>query len=150
MVGADLSTVFDGLNSLGRVPWRINKKVFEAAKKCWEMQEVLGDIPSQQDLDVPPMPVPPERIAEELYEDKDSPLYKERATEWKAYYLAKTKYKRMKQKNQVRSTKRFCEVVVVVVAPAARDVLEMYTVPRLVGCPRSWDSLSTLLSRTHS
>ena len=46
----------DGLNVLGKVPWKINNKVLDAALKCWDDGIVLGDIPSQTDYEVPPLP----------------------------------------------------------------------------------------------
>ena len=55
---ADLSKVFDGLNVLGRIPWKINQTVLDAALKCWEDEIVVGDIPSRRDYEVPPAPEP--------------------------------------------------------------------------------------------
>ena len=46
----------DGLNVLGNVAWKINNKVLDAALKCWDDGIVLGDIPSQTDYEVPPIP----------------------------------------------------------------------------------------------
>lgn len=53
---ADLSKVFEGLNVLGRVPWKVNKTVLDVALQCWDRGVVLGDIPAQTDFDVPPLP----------------------------------------------------------------------------------------------
>jgi DNA-directed RNA polymerase len=99
---ADLSTVFDGLNSLGRVPWQINKRILEVASHCWEKNIALGDIPSKTDFEVPHEPMQPQRSAMKL--DKESPAYKESVTEYRAYREALTKYLRIKQKNMVSAS----------------------------------------------
>ena len=41
---ADLTTVYNGLNALGRVPWKINRKVLAAAQLCWDQNIPLGDV----------------------------------------------------------------------------------------------------------
>ena len=33
---ANLSDLYDGLNALGRVPWKINKTILDVAQKCWD------------------------------------------------------------------------------------------------------------------
>jgi hypothetical protein len=43
-MSADLSTVYDGLNALGRVPWRINRRVLAVAQRCWDENIPLGDV----------------------------------------------------------------------------------------------------------
>lgn len=53
---ADLSTVMQGLNYLGCIPWRINNTMLQVAHKCWDNNIVLGDIPSIHDYIVPPKP----------------------------------------------------------------------------------------------
>jgi DNA-directed RNA polymerase len=45
-MNADLSTVYNGLNALGRVPWKINRKVLDAAQRCWDENIPLGDVRS--------------------------------------------------------------------------------------------------------
>lgn len=46
LMNADLSTVYNGLNALGRVPWRINRKVLATAQRCWDENIPLGDVRS--------------------------------------------------------------------------------------------------------
>ncbi|KAL7522519.1 hypothetical protein ACHAWX_007224 [Stephanocyclus meneghinianus] len=53
---ADLSKVYEGLNVLGRIPWKVNQTVLNAACRCWDEGVVLGDIPPQTDYEVPPLP----------------------------------------------------------------------------------------------
>ena len=53
---ADLSKVMEGLNVLGKIPWKINHLVLDIAWKCWENGIALGDIPSRVDYDIPPLP----------------------------------------------------------------------------------------------
>jgi hypothetical protein len=43
-MNADLSTVYDGLNALGRVPWKINRRVLAVAQRCWDENIALGDV----------------------------------------------------------------------------------------------------------
>lgn len=100
MQNADLSTVFDGLNALGRVPWQINKRILDVANHCWDNSIALGDIPSQTDFDVPQEPIRPERSATKF--EKDTPAYDESVAEYRLYREALTKYRRIKQKNMVR------------------------------------------------
>jgi DNA-directed RNA polymerase len=66
---ANLDKVFDGLNALGRVSWKINVDILEAAKRCWDDAN-LGDIPSQFDFDVPPLPQKPAFVNRVLFENK--------------------------------------------------------------------------------
>jgi len=94
-----LSTVFDGLNALGRVAWKINKDVLKVAQKCWENNIPLGDVPSWTDFDVPPEPTPPPRPATKL--DKDSPAFMEYVAEQRAYRDALARHRRINQKNMV-------------------------------------------------
>jgi DNA-directed RNA polymerase len=44
LMNADLSTVYDGLNALGRVPWKINRRVLAVAQRCWDDNIPLGDV----------------------------------------------------------------------------------------------------------
>ena len=98
---ADLSHVLDGLNALGRTPWRINRTILDVGKRCWENNLPCGDIPSRDDFDVPPEPTKPERIAPELFADKESPEYKAAVAANKAYREALSRRARIHQKNMV-------------------------------------------------
>lgn len=42
---ADLKSVCEVLNSIGSVPWRINKDILEVVENIWEMGGNLGEIP---------------------------------------------------------------------------------------------------------
>lgn len=106
---ADLSTVFDGLNVLGRVPWRINKEVTAVARQCWNGNIPLGDIPSQDDFDMPEKPLRPARISKAHFEDKESTTFKEFEAAQTAYWEANSKYSRIRQKNMVRDACWFNE-----------------------------------------
>lgn len=97
---ADLSTVFDGLNVLGRVPWTINKFVLDAAQRCWRDNIPLGDIPSRTDHCVPPKPIKPERNVDHL--DPDSETVKAANAEFRAFKEALTRHHRIHQRNMVR------------------------------------------------
>jgi DNA-directed RNA polymerase len=101
---ADLTLLYDGLNSLGRVAWQINKEVLQVANKCWEESFPLGDIPSRSDFEVPPEPVAPDRPLEM---DRDSPQFEAMVAEKRLYRDAMRKHKRIKQKNMVRRTLLF-------------------------------------------
>lgn len=87
---ADLSTVMDGLNVLGRVPWKINKKILKVAQICWDDGIALGDIPSRTDFEVPPMPIRPEG------DDLD---YKSADGDFQQYRDKLAKHRRAHQKN---------------------------------------------------
>ena len=97
---ASLTTVYDGLNALGRVPWQINSKVFDVAIHCWENNISLGDIPSRDDFEVPPMPTQPPRPHQRL--DKESPEYKAHVEEYKTFRENFIRHRRWSQRNMVR------------------------------------------------
>lgn len=93
---ADLSKVMEGLNVLGRIPWKINRKVLDIAWKCWDDGIVLGDIPAQTDYEVPPLPPKME------YKDYKTLGDLEREDELVAYRKYRervSKHNRFKQKN---------------------------------------------------
>eukprot|EP00977_Amphora_coffeiformis_P015756 scaffold4707_cov164-Amphora_coffeaeformis.AAC.30 len=94
---SDMSTLYQGLNVLGQVPWKINKRILETALQCWEQNIALGDIPSRTDFEVPPEPIPPPPIPAGI--DKESPAYEEMLIERKKYQDAMHKFRRFRQKN---------------------------------------------------
>jgi DNA-directed RNA polymerase, mitochondrial len=109
---ADLSTLFDGLNVLGSIPWKINKDVLQIAQQCWDQGIKLGDIPSRSDFELPPDPGAPPKLFYQYYKDrnndvdgseppidKDSPAYKQAMEELQAYGEAKSKFRRIRQRN---------------------------------------------------
>lgn len=109
---ADLTTTLDGLNALGRVPWKINHRILEVAQKCWEDNIPLGDIPSQTDFELPPEPTQPDTALLSGM-DKESPEYLKIITENRRYREALNKYNRIRQKNMVRvnGVELFCRGV---------------------------------------
>lgn len=96
---ADSSIVFDGLNALGRVKWRINKRLLDVAQKCWTENIPLGDIPSRTDLDVPDEPEAPVRSETKL--EKGTEMYDLSVAEFRKYRERMLKHNRIKQKNMV-------------------------------------------------
>ena len=93
---ADLSKVMEGLNALGKIPWKINKTVLDAAWKCWDDGIVLGDIPAQVDFEVPPLPPKMEYKDYKTLGDleKESSL-----AEYRKYREQLSRHNRFKQKN---------------------------------------------------
>jgi DNA-directed RNA polymerase len=80
----------DGLNVLGRVPWKINKRILKVAQTCWDDGIALGDIPSLTDFELPPAPIRPEG------DDLD---YKSADGDFQRYREKLVKYRRIDQKN---------------------------------------------------
>jgi DNA-directed RNA polymerase len=100
---ADLSIVCDGLNILGKTPWKINKEILKVGEFCWENDIPIGDIPSRTDLEVPPEPIYPSTTFDpEIYTNKDDPEMKEKINAIQSYRDNTTKYHRVLQKNMVR------------------------------------------------
>lgn len=99
---ADISVVCDGLNILGKTPWKINKKILEVGEYCWENNIPIGDIPSRTDLEVPPEPVyPSAACGPDNFANKDDPKVKEKIDAIQCYRDSTTKYHRVLQKNMV-------------------------------------------------
>lgn len=98
LVGAELTTVVDGLNALGRVRWKINKNVLKIAQECWDENIALGtDIPSRLDLEVPEEPIQPDRFSFE----KGSAEHEKGMKEMFKYRERLYKCNRIRQKNLV-------------------------------------------------
>merc|ERR1719401_101188 len=93
---AELSTVMEGLNVLGNIPWKINHKVLDVAMKCWEDGIVLGDIPSRENHDVPPLP---EALEYRDYSTMGDTEKKKHVKVYLDHKDAVTKHMRFKQKN---------------------------------------------------
>ena len=100
---SDLSIVCDGLNILGKTPWKINKKILEVGEYCWDNNTPIGDIPSRTDFEVPPEPIYPSSAYDpDMYTNKDDPVMKEKINAMQSYRDSTTKYHRVLQKNMVR------------------------------------------------
>lgn len=53
----DMKTMFEGLNALGRTPWRINQPVFDVMLEAWNSGEAIANIPAENpNLSIPPEP----------------------------------------------------------------------------------------------
>lgn len=104
MQNVDLSIVFDGLNALGRVPWRINQRVLTVAQRCWDNNIPLGDIPSKDDNPLPEEPLHPKR--QEQFWEPETPGYESYVEEYRLYRESWNKFRRVKQRNMVRDLGR--------------------------------------------
>ena len=91
--------MYDGLNSLAKIPWVINTRILEVAEECWVRNIAIGDIPSKTDFEVPPEPIKPDRPLQKL--EKGHPEYDSYISEVRAYREARAKYDRMRQRNSV-------------------------------------------------
>ncbi|KUJ16230.1 DNA/RNA polymerase [Mollisia scopiformis] len=55
----DMKIMFDGLNALGRTPWRINQPVFDIMLEAWNSGEAIANIPAENPkISIPPEPEP--------------------------------------------------------------------------------------------
>lgn len=52
----DVPDVFAGLDSLSRVPWKINRELFSFIMQCWHAKLELPELPAQDNLVIPPEP----------------------------------------------------------------------------------------------
>ena len=97
---SDLSIVCDGLNILGKTPWKINKEILKVGEYCWDNDIPIGDIPSRTDLEVPPEPIYPSAAYDpDMYSNKDDPAMKEKIQAMQSYRENTTRYNRVLQKN---------------------------------------------------
>ena len=111
---ADLSLVCDGLNILGKTGWKINKDVLKIALHCHENNIAIGDIPTRTDHELPPEPVPPERIDPKIYNDTESPEAKAAVAANKEYRQKLYKRRRLLQKNMVcHKTRKFVSIFLI-------------------------------------
>jgi hypothetical protein len=53
---ADLSVIYDALNSMGRLAWRINDPVLQVAEEAYRRKLTVGELPSQFNLEIPEVP----------------------------------------------------------------------------------------------
>lgn len=97
---ADLSSVYDGLDILGKTAWRINREILEVGQKCWTENIAIGDIPSQTDFEMPPEPVRPNFENNEMY-GKEDPDQERRKAVLNTYRDSISKWQRILQKNMV-------------------------------------------------
>jgi len=100
---ADNSIICDGLNALGRVPWKINQPILDVAWQCWHDDIPLGDIPTRTDIAKPDEPIAPEYPGKL---EKGTSLYDQHMTEFRTFIEQRTRYHRALQKNMVRRMSR--------------------------------------------
>lgn len=120
---ADLTQVFEGLNVLGRIPWKINQNVLDAACKCWDDGIALGDIPSQDNHQVPPLPTPLDYRDFNLLDDDEK---KVQVDAFRIYKDAITKHFRFKQKNMDLHSLRCSAMLKLNQAKKFRDFEEIF------------------------
>jgi len=54
--GGNLEKVYKGLNALNETPWRVNSAVFQVIDAAWAQGGGIGELPSKQDIPIPPEP----------------------------------------------------------------------------------------------
>lgn len=54
--GVHMPSVYEGLNALGAVPWRINTGVLDVLQEVWSTGGGLADVPPHEDVPLPPEP----------------------------------------------------------------------------------------------
>ena len=120
---ADLSKVFDGLNVLGQIPWKINQHVLDVACKCWDDGIVLGDIPPQVDYEVPPLP---DRMEYRDFKTMGEEEQKSQIEAFRKHKDAITKHLRFKQKNMDLHSLRCSAMLKLNQAKKFRDFEEIF------------------------
>lgn len=120
---ADLSKVMEGLNVLGKIPWKINRNVLDAALKCWQDGIVLGDIPSQVDYEVPPLPESQEYRDYKTLGDMEKKMH---IDAFLKYREALNKHNRFKQKNMDLHSLRCSAMLKLNQAKKFRDFEEIF------------------------
>ncbi|CAM9911438.1 unnamed protein product, partial [Sphacelaria rigidula] len=53
---AELGRVFDGLNCLGKVKWRVNASILDMATEAWAKNLEVGDLPKRPEIPYPEAP----------------------------------------------------------------------------------------------
>ena len=106
LLHADLSSVCDGLNILGKTAWRINKKILEVGEYCWNNNIPIGDIPSRDDYDLPPEPPRPSFDIKKDTESGEDPEFAAKMASLQTYRDAMSKRQRIQQKNMVCYVRR--------------------------------------------
>lgn len=70
-----LDTIFSGLDVLGSLSWKINRKVFDVVSQVWNAGDALADIPAKDSLSTPLDAVKPDNMdtdprAKEVYRQR--------------------------------------------------------------------------------
>ena len=108
---------------LGKIPWKVNEKVLDTALKCWEDGIVLGDIPSQVNFEVPPLP---ESLEYKDYKTLGDFEQKVHLDAYRKYREALTKHNRFKQKNMDLHSLRCSAILKLNQAKKFRDFEEIF------------------------
>eukprot|EP00903_Cladosiphon_okamuranus_P015271 g14112.t1 len=121
---ADLRQVFQGLNCLGKVRWRINGSILDTVLTCLKEKIAVGDLPVVKDI---PLPPPPEGVvldgtgrlkAPTRRDDEEEEDFKERRKE---HYAYKRLVDKIKQKNAEMHSLRCDMQIKVNIAQEFRD-----------------------------
>lgn len=121
---ADMSLLYRGLNALGSVPWKINHRILDVAKQCWEKEIALGDIPSRKDYELPPEPIPMAPFPPGI--DVESPAYSQMMAEKQAYRDAVHKFRRIRQRNMDLNSLRCSAMLKLDQAEKFKDFEKIY------------------------
>jgi DNA-directed RNA polymerase len=71
----DMPELFEGLNALGKVPWQINRKIFDVATFLYDQGGDVAGLPSVKDLNIPKKPAKFEDVKmTDLEEDEKAEL----------------------------------------------------------------------------
>ena len=124
IMNTENSVIFDGLNALGSVKWRISKQLLEVAQRCWDENIPLGDIPTRTDFDLPEQPLPPSWSSTKL--EKGTVEYEAAVAELLNYRDRLAKYNRTKQKNMDLVSLRCSTVLKLNQAEKFKDFDEIY------------------------
>lgn len=49
----DMPEVYEAINTIQAVPWKVNKKVYEVVKRCWDLELTLGGLPRRSKESLP-------------------------------------------------------------------------------------------------
>lgn len=71
----DLQPTIDAVNVLQRTPFKINKRIVEIQRQCWEAGQGWGGIPMRDPLPMPPSPFP-DMPVHEMDEEQKKILWK--------------------------------------------------------------------------
>jgi DNA-directed RNA polymerase len=76
----DIEDVYKCVNTLQRVPWKINKTVLKVAKQLWDNDLAIADLPKKTEHDLPPYPF---LVEWDATGQKMKPESRKRYKEWK-------------------------------------------------------------------
>ena len=126
LLHADLSTVCDGLNVLGKTSWKINQEILEIGEYCWENNIPIGDIPSRVDFEIPSEPIYPASFNPEAYADKENPENKIQINALQSFRDSTTKRQRILQKNMDLRSLRCSAILKLNQAKKFKDFEKIY------------------------